>query len=88
MRETHAIPDTAKVIVRRMTLGGAPERPHKPDYEKYDNSRNEHPLQRFNEAEAKQANKERKRKSDTASPNGVAKRIPIEDRDAMDQNED
>ena len=87
LRETHAIPDTAKVIVRRMTLGGAPERPHKPDYEKYDNSRKEHKLERFNEAEAKQANKGRKRKSDTMS-NGVAKRIRIEDRDAMDQNED
>ena len=87
LRETHAIPDTAKAIVHRMVLGGAPERPHKPDYKKYDDLRKEHKLERFNEAEAKQANKGRKRKSNTTS-NGVAKRVRIEDRDAMEQDED
>ena len=70
-----------------MIFGGEPERPHEPDYEKYDNSRKEHKLERFNQAEANQHNKKCKRKGSTL-PLGVPKQICVEGEDATEQEED
>ena len=99
LRRNHLIRDAARGIIHNMVLGGPPERPHVPDYERYGKMVNGE--KKAQKKKVKQflrnmiaihrarkiANGVRKRKADTMS-NDWNKRICVESEGLSKQKED